>query len=77
MPFPKNWNSDQIISKNDKRKLFGANQIFSKKRMKEFQLHQIVKEMKIEFQRKRRNFDGFENILCDAVFENDFQRNRK
>ena len=45
--------------------------------MKEFQLHQIVKEMKIEFQRKRRNFDGFENILCDAVFENDFQRNRK
>ena len=77
MPFPKNWNSDQIISMNDKRKLFGANQIFSKKRMKEFQLHQIVKEMKIEFQRKRRNFDGFENILCDAVFENDFQRNRK
>ena len=41
--------------------------------MKEFQLHQIEKEMKIEFQRKQRNFDGFENILYSTVLKTIFK----
>ena len=38
------------------------------------QLHQIVEEMKNEFQQKQRNFDEFENILCNAVFEKRFSK---